>query len=84
MYRPAQWTSILDVPSGYIKNDGALPEGPVIYDPPLVGGGKSGGSFRNSSGRGSALIAILSVVLVLALPAILFNLTNIFTVLAAI
>lgn len=84
VYTPEQWTSIFDSPSGYIKNDGPPPEGPVIYDPPPVGGGKSGGSSGSSSGGGSTLIAVLSVAMVLALPAILFNITNIFIVLAGI
>ena len=80
VYTPEQWTSVIDAPSGYIKHDGPPPEGPVIFDPPPAGGGKSDGS----SGGGSMLTAVLSVVLVLALPAILFNLTNIFIVLAVI
>lgn len=84
VYSPEQWTSIFDSPSGYIDHDGPDPDGPVIADPPPVGGGKSGGSSESSSGGGSTLIAILSVVLVLALPAILFNITNIFIVLAVI
>lgn len=85
IYTPEEYCSIFDVPSGYIKEDQPSSGGySGSSSGSSSGGGHSGSSSGSSSGGGSPLIGILSVVLVLALPALLFNLTKVTIVVAVI
>lgn len=86
VYTPDQWKSFFDSPGGYIKNNQPSGGGHSGSSSDSSSGGKpdSGGSSSSGSGGGSPLTGILSVVLVLALPALLFNLTKVTIVVAVI
>lgn len=81
VYTPEQWTSIWNCPGGYLKEDQPSGGG---HSGSSSGNGHSGGSSSSSSGGGGTLTGILAFVLLLALPAIFFNITKIAIVAAVI
>lgn len=87
IYTSEEYCSIFGAPSGYVKENTSSSSsyGGGYSGSTATGGGNSSRSSGGSSGSGCGpLEAILPIVLLLALPAILFNLTTVAIVLAVI